>query len=172
MQQPDQLPLLARNISLLLQSLNIKYDQNVLPLILEYVHRWITTLLLDSYQISKDTKITVNGVKQTITSRVQWEFIPVPSRSLFAKLADQINSKPLPLIKEVSGLRLPDDNDSLVYSSFKTIPMQSIALQNPYETMNEEDEMDVDLQPQLPMPAEQQSPINRVDIRDEDDDYD
>ena len=179
MQNPDSMPILARNLSLLLQSLNIKYDQNVLPLTLEYVHKWITTLLLDAYQISSDNKITVEDIKQTITSRVQWEFIPVPSRTMFAKLADQLNTKPLPMIKEVAGLRLPDDNDCLAYSSFKTIPMQQIDLQNPYEQENEDDDdldaMEVDEEPQpTPMPAEMQASLltNRMDIREEDEDYD
>ena len=177
MQNPEQMPLLARNLSLLLQSLNIKYDQNVLPLTLEYVHKWITTLLLDAYQISSDNRITVEDIKQTITSRVQWEFIPVPSRTMFSKLADSLNAKPLPIVKEVSGLRLPDDNDCLAYSSFKTIPLQQIELQNPYS--QSDDQMDVDksdgeeVQPQ-PMPAEMQASLlsNRMDIRDEDEDYD
>eukprot|EP00835_Amoeboradix_gromovi_P005565 NODE_535_length_7046_cov_0.230747.p5 type:complete len:176 gc:universal NODE_535_length_7046_cov_0.230747:4487-5014(+) len=171
---PEQMPLLARNISLLLQSLNIKFDQNVLPLTLEYVHKWITTLLLDAYQISSDNNITVDDIKQTITSRVQWEFIPVPSRTMFAKLADQLNSKPLPMVKDVSGLRLPDDNDCLVYSSFKTIPMQQIELQNPYNQIDA-DKMELDSEDELqPMPVEmkQATSSTRLDIRDEDEDYD
>eukprot|EP00834_Sanchytrium_tribonematis_P001055 NODE_22_length_42145_cov_1.310612.p29 type:complete len:170 gc:universal NODE_22_length_42145_cov_1.310612:18404-17895(-) len=169
MQNPEQLPLLGRNILLLLQSLNIKFDPNVIPVVLEYIHRWITTLLLDSYQISTENRITAENVKQIITSRVQWEFIPVPSRTMFAKLADQLNVKPLPTIKEVSGLRLPDDNDCLVYSSFKTVPVQQVNLQNPYQETEDmdtgADDMGHDAVQNAPLPA-------RTDIRDEDDDYD
>uniref|UniRef100_M4BAG5 Transcription initiation factor TFIID subunit 9 n=1 Tax=Hyaloperonospora arabidopsidis (strain Emoy2) TaxID=559515 RepID=M4BAG5_HYAAE len=87
-----------------------KFEPRVVAQLLEFVHRYVTEILVDAQEYSmfadKQT-IDPDDIRLAIASRLNHHYAQVPPRELMMELADKRNAIPLPSISNEYGVRLP-----------------------------------------------------------------
>jgi transcription initiation factor TFIID subunit 9B len=135
-QDPQFIPRDAKLTSILLNALGIENTEpQVIPMVLEFMHRYTLHILQDAQVFSEHagrSEITVEDVKLAITSRLGHSFINPPSKDVsrvcisdiqyMMDLAEKKNSQPLPLIPEKFGIRLPPERYALTATNFQVLP--------------------------------------------------
>uniref|UniRef100_A0AAV1UW21 Transcription initiation factor TFIID subunit 9 n=1 Tax=Peronospora matthiolae TaxID=2874970 RepID=A0AAV1UW21_9STRA len=87
-----------------------KFEPRVVAQLLEFVHRYVTEILVDAqeYSMFADKKtIDPDDIRLAIASRLNHHYAQVPPRELMMELADKRNAIPLPPISNEYGVRLP-----------------------------------------------------------------
>ncbi|KAJ0393449.1 hypothetical protein P43SY_000757 [Pythium insidiosum] len=112
------LPLDAVAMKELLASMGAdRHEPRVVSQLHEFVHRYVTEILVDAQEYSlfaSKTSVDVDDVRLAIASRLNHHYTNVPSRELLIELAEKRNSLPLPPISNEYGVRLPPPEHQLV----------------------------------------------------------
>ncbi|OWZ12248.1 TBP-associated factor [Phytophthora megakarya] len=94
-----------------------KYEPRVVTQLQEFVHRYVTEILVDAQEYSmyadKQT-LDPDDVRLAISSRLNHHYAQVPPRELMMELAEKRNAIPLPPISNEYGVRLPPLQHQLV----------------------------------------------------------
>ena len=99
-----------------------EYEPRVVQQLLEFVYRYVTTVLEDAQVYStyaKKKSIDADDVRLSVQLLQEKMFTSPPPRELLAEIARQRNSIPLPPIKSHAGPRLPSDRYSLISCNYK-----------------------------------------------------
>ncbi|GLE10896.1 hypothetical protein PINS_up023168 [Pythium insidiosum] len=94
-----------------------RHEPRVVSQLHEFVHRYVTEILVDAQEYSlfaNKTTVDVDDVRLAIASRLNHHHTNVPSRELLIELAEKRNSLPLPPISNEYGVRLPPPELQLV----------------------------------------------------------
>lgn len=114
----DVQPLDVLSMQQLLASMGAdKYEPRVVAQLQEFVHRYVTEILVDAQEYSmyadKQT-VDPDDIRLAIQSRLNHHYAQVPPRELMMELAEKRNSIPLPPISNEYGVRLPPLQHQLV----------------------------------------------------------
>ncbi|KAJ3126055.1 Transcription initiation factor TFIID subunit 9 [Nowakowskiella sp. JEL0407] len=146
-QQKNEDPRQAKLVSLLLQSLEFPdYDPKVVPLLLEFVHRYLLDVLSDAQAFadhSSSPDISLDHVKLAIESRLANSFDAPPPLDLMLEIADAKNAAALPMVPEKFGIRLPPERHTLTGINFQILPKR-ITDENEDEDEFDDENSDVD----------------------------
>jgi len=117
----------AQVIASILKSMGVRqYDERVVPMLMELLHRYVAETLEDAKSYSdfaaraNGDSIEVDDIKLAIQGRVGVAFPQLPSRELLAQLARERNSQPLPPIDNARpGVQLPPEADQLTSINYQ-----------------------------------------------------
>ncbi|KAJ1550962.1 Transcription initiation factor TFIID subunit 9B, partial [Nowakowskiella sp. JEL0078] len=113
----NDLPRDARMVSLLLLALDIdEYEPRVVPLLLEFMHRYVSDVLQDAQLFAEHAghpDIDLSDIKLAVEARVANSFTTPPSKEFMLELADKKNAAALPLVPEKFGIRMPPERHTL-----------------------------------------------------------
>lgn len=99
-----------------------EYEPRVVQQLLEFVYRYVTTVLEDAQVYStyaKKKSIDADDVRLSVQLLQEKMFTTPPPRELLVEIAKHRNSVPLPPIKSHAGPRLPSDRYSLISCNYK-----------------------------------------------------
>lgn len=99
-----------------------EYEPRVVQQLLEFVYRYVTTVLEDAQVYStyaKKKSIDADDVRLSVQLLQEKMFTSPPPRELLVEIARHRNSIPLPPIKSHAGPRLPSDRYSLISCNYK-----------------------------------------------------
>ncbi|KAJ2782562.1 Transcription initiation factor TFIID subunit 9 [Coemansia javaensis] len=124
--KPEETPRDYKIMALLLQSHGITdCDPSVINQLLEFSHRYTVDVLQDALAYAEHAKkpdIDLEDVRLAIQGRVNYSFTSPPDKELLLELADDRNKRPLPLIPEKYGVRLPPEKYTLTGINFHISP--------------------------------------------------
>ncbi|ORZ31855.1 transcription initiation factor IID, 31kD subunit-domain-containing protein, partial [Catenaria anguillulae PL171] len=116
----------VRFIELLLSSQGIQdLDEQVIPLLLEFAHRYMADILQESLLYADHanrSNVNLDDIKLAIQSKTAHSFTSPPTRDLLQELAREKNAMPLPLIPDRPGLRLPPKQYTLTGATYEIVP--------------------------------------------------
>ncbi|XP_015790994.1 transcription initiation factor TFIID subunit 9 [Tetranychus urticae] len=94
-----------------------EFELKAVNQLLEFAYRYVTDILEDArlYSVhAEKSVVTVADIKLAIQSRSEKMSPELPPRNLLMDIAYDINSEPMPLIRQNNGLRLPPERFSLI----------------------------------------------------------
>ncbi|KAI9292262.1 transcription factor TAFII-31, partial [Neoconidiobolus thromboides FSU 785] len=116
----------AQCISVILKSFGITdVEPNVIYQLQEFAHRYTTDILSDAQVFSEHcgrSTINKSDIVESISSRLHHSFSGPPNQEFLRELANKTNSKPLPIIHEKFGTRLPKEKYCLTATNFQILP--------------------------------------------------
>ncbi|RKP08469.1 transcription initiation factor TAFII31 [Thamnocephalis sphaerospora] len=120
------MPKEAHVMALILNTLGVEeYDPKVLPMLMEFAHRYMTDVFQDA-QLYADhagkRDVDLDDVQLAIQGIVNNSFTGPPPREFLTELAAEKNSAPLPLIPERYGIRLPPEQYCLTGANYQIVP--------------------------------------------------
>ncbi|KAJ3414938.1 Transcription initiation factor TFIID subunit 9B [Chytridiales sp. JEL 0842] len=127
-QDPNQMPRDAKLVSLLLEAMGVEdYDQRVVPQLLEMIHRYVLDTVSDAqlyaaHASRSPDSLEIEDLKLAIEAKLAHSFTSLPSREVMQELAEQRNSMPLPFVREVHGIRMPPERNTLTGVNFQIVP--------------------------------------------------
>ncbi|XP_041592543.1 transcription initiation factor TFIID subunit 9-like [Vulpes lagopus] len=122
----------AQMMAQILKDMGItEYEPRVINQMLEFVFRYVTTILDDAKIYSSHAKkatVDADVVRLAIQCRADQSFTSPPPQEIFLlDIARQRNQTPLPLIKPYSGPRLPPDRYCLTAPNYRLKSLQKKA---------------------------------------------
>jgi histone H3/H4 len=113
--------MLMKNI---LDSMDIKFQSNVLPQLVELMHRYSEDLLAESYDYASHAgRKTTEIIDLRLALQARSLTNITPTRQNMMDLASEVNSKKIPPILGKVGQRLPPQNISLLSREFRVSPI-------------------------------------------------
>jgi len=106
------------------------YEPRVVNQLLEFVYRYVTSILDDAKIYANHAKkksVYVEDVKLAVQMQLDKSFTNPPPRDVLLELARIRNANPLPLIKSHCGLRLPPDRFCLTQCNYRLKPNKKSA---------------------------------------------
>ncbi|KAK4005226.1 transcription initiation factor TFIID subunit 9 [Daphnia magna] len=133
-----KIPRDAQVIQAILKDMGIiEYEPRVINQLLEFIYRYVTTVLDDAKAYANHAKkkgIDLDDVKLAVSMQMEQSFTSPPPREILMEVARSKNSIPLPSVKPHCGIRLPPDCHCLAACNYKlktikkTLPKSSMAL--------------------------------------------
>lgn len=124
-ENPTLVPRDARTIEAILKSMGVEeYDPRVVQQLLEFLYRYVTTILTDSRQFADHAdkqQIDVDDIKLAIRSRCNHSFTQPPPRDVTMRLAAERNSIPLPPVSTTAGVALPPKDYQLTAQNYDVV---------------------------------------------------
>lgn len=118
-----QIPRDAQVIQAILKDMGVtEYEPRVVNQLLEFVYRYVTTVLDDAKAYANHAKkkgIDLDDVKLAVSMQMEQSFTTPPPREILMEVARSKNSTPLPTIKPHCGIRLPPDRYCLSACNYK-----------------------------------------------------
>ncbi|KAK9464842.1 hypothetical protein V1512DRAFT_267309 [Lipomyces arxii] len=120
---PNATPRDARLLHLMMSSMGISSYQDRVPLqLMDFAYRYTSSVLEDSLLYADhshstnpstgtaaNTHLSVEDVRLSVGAKVNYQFKPAPPKELLLELAQERNRRPLPVISDVYGIRLPPE---------------------------------------------------------------
>lgn len=127
--QHAELPSDAVAVRKVLKAMGVEeYEPRVVPMLLDFMYRYTSEVILDADAYSEQVgrtgeKVDTEDVMLAIQARAAAAFVPQPSHDVLADVATKINSRPLLALPEkVFGLRLPKEPHMLVQPGWQVEP--------------------------------------------------
>lgn len=115
----------AHTIEAILHTMGVDdYDPRVVNQLLELLHRYVSSVLLDARQLSEHAEkpaIDVDDVKLAIRTRCTHSFTQPPPRDVTMNLASERNSIPLPPVDQKAGTALPPPDEQLTAQNYTVV---------------------------------------------------
>eukprot|EP00172_Hildenbrandia_rubra_P000173 Plantae.Rhodophyta-Hildenbrandia_rubra.ctg10766.p2 GENE.Plantae.Rhodophyta-Hildenbrandia_rubra.ctg10766~~Plantae.Rhodophyta-Hildenbrandia_rubra.ctg10766.p2 ORF type:complete len:264 (-),score=57.01 Plantae.Rhodophyta-Hildenbrandia_rubra.ctg10766:594-1385(-) len=120
-----ELPRDARTVKSILSAMGApQHDPRVVTQLLELVHRYISSVLVDAQVFSEHAEkeaIDPADIRLAIESQLSFSFSHPPSRDLALQVAAEVNKRPFPSIDTAAGLSLPPHEYTLTKKNFKVL---------------------------------------------------
>ena len=117
------LPKDAQVITSILKDMgHTEYDPKVLNQLMEFLYRYVTSVVEDAKLVSSHSKkkvVDVEDIRLAVQMYNQQTAAPPPARDVLIETARVRNAQPLPVPKTSSGLRLPPDRYCLTACNYK-----------------------------------------------------
>jgi len=118
-----QIPRDAQVIQAILKDMGVtEYEPRVVNQLLEFVYRYVTTVLDDAKAYANHGKkkgIDLDDVKLAVSMQTEQSFTTPPPREILMEIARCKNATPLPAVKPHCGIRLPPDRYCLSACNYK-----------------------------------------------------
>jgi transcription initiation factor TFIID subunit 9B len=123
---PSATPRDVRLLHLILASMGVTAYQDRVPLqLMDFAYRYTHGILQDALHYNdhahsvtthqpagvgpSNSPLTTEDVRLAVGARVNYQFKPAPPKELLLELAQEKNKRPLPLVSQQFGLRLPPE---------------------------------------------------------------
>ena len=123
------LPKDAQVISSIMKDMgHTDYDPKVVNQLMEFLYRYVTSVVEDAKLVSSHSKkkvVDVEDKRLVVQMYNQQTAAPPPARDVLIETARVRNAQPLPVPKSSSGLRLPPDRFCLTACNYKLKPKKA-----------------------------------------------
>lgn len=111
-----------------------EYEPRVLNMLMDFMYRYITDVLLDAEVFSEHLgrqpgHVDLNGLLLAIQSRTHHAFVQPPPQDRVAELAQAVNAVPLPDAVTKPGLPLPTEAKQITAPCYQYDPGQQYTMQ-------------------------------------------
>ncbi|ODV88897.1 hypothetical protein CANCADRAFT_130629 [Tortispora caseinolytica NRRL Y-17796] len=104
----------ARLLHLIFASAGVnEYEERVPLQLMDFAYRYTYSVLQDALVYAEhahnSNNVTTEDIRLAVAARTNHEFRPAPPKELLMQLAQERNSRPLPVVQAGYGLRLPPE---------------------------------------------------------------
>lgn len=113
----------AQVVAAILKEMSVdEYEPRVIHQLMEFTHRYVTSVLQEAQIFSDHAKkktIDVEDLQLAINLEIDKTITSPPPKDILMEIAREKNNLPLPSIKTHNGPRLPFDRYSLIGTNYK-----------------------------------------------------
>lgn len=107
----ENIPRDAKTVRGILASMEVtEYDEHVVHQLLELLYRHVGVVAAESTSVARHSGRQIadtEDVKLAVRMRCEFSYNAPPNRALLARMANEVNSQPLPAIEQKAGVAIP-----------------------------------------------------------------